>query len=314
MKALVTGGAGFLGSHVVEELVRRGYAVTAFDNLSSGRVAFLAPLIDAGKVHLWHGDVRDDGLIFTGYDIVMHLAAEPYIPACFDRPVQFFETNAHGTLNVLLAARTAKKVLVVSSSEVYGTGPGHSMDEQTPVNPQSTYAVTKLAGDRLALTLHKEHGIPSVIVRPFNVYGPRETQPYVIPEIIAQADRNGGRLVLGNIGSVRDFSFVADTAAALCDLAEQGVPGEVYNWGSGEVHTIQGVAQAVCESMGLEAVIEFDEAKLRPHDVTFLQADSTKATALIGARVRTPLSEGIDRTVAWYRDNGNRWSYETTRA
>jgi nucleoside-diphosphate-sugar epimerase len=244
-------------------------------------------------------------------DEVYHLAAEPYIPECYEFPEKFFKVNANGTLNVLLACKEVgiKKILYFSTSEVYGTGSG-VMDENFRLNPQSTYAVSKLAGDRLAFTLFKEQGVPTIILRQFNCYGPRETHEYIIPEIITQLTF-GNKLKLGNIKAKRDFTYVEDAANMAVELMENGIPGEVYNIGSGRAYSIETIAQTIGRIQnGKLPIIEIDKNKLRPHDVEYLRADERKAYLIIKYRPKTDLITGLSQTIQWYYDNGNKWGFE----
>jgi len=313
-KVAVIGGAGFIGSHIVEELVKQGKKVVVLDNFTSGSLKNIDTTNKNIEFELV--DIRDGvnvfASIFKEYDIeeVYHLAAEPYIPECYERPEEFFDVNAVGTMNVLLACKKAgvKKILYWSSSEVYGTGSG-SMDESYPLNPQSTYAVSKLAGDRLAFTLHKEQGIPVVILRQFNVYGKRETHEYVIPEIISQLSK-GDTLNLGNIEAKRDFIYAEDAAKMAVELMEKGEVGEVYNLGSGNTYSIREIALTIAEIMGREPTIKIDESRLRPHDVNYLKSDNTKVYSIIKGRPQTSLKEGLKKTIDWFFENGGEWGWE----
>ena len=187
---LVTGGAGFIGSTLVRELIKVGANVIVYDNLLYGDKYNLSDI--EKDMTLVIGDVISGKIFDTlkkyNIDYVFNLAAEPYIPHSYDNPEKFFQVNVNGTINLLSACRTfnVKRIIHVSTSEVYGTGQIIPMNEKHPLNPLSTYAVSKLAGDRAAFVFSYERNIPVVIVRPFNSYGPRETQPYIIPEIIRQ--------------------------------------------------------------------------------------------------------------------------------
>ncbi len=307
----VIGGAGFIGSHVVDELVSRGNNVLVLDNFVSGAMK------NINKKAEWIDfDIRSSPLILSSIlrnveiDEVYHLAAEPYIPESYERPRDFFDVNAIGTMNVLIASGLAdvRRVMYWSTSEVYGTGSG-KMDETFPLNPQSTYAVSKMAGDRLALTLFKEKNIPVIILRQFNVYGPRETHEYVIPEIISQLSK-GDTLMLGNIKAKRDFLYVEDEARMVVELMEKGVPGEVYNLGSEETYSIEYIASVIADVMRREPKIKIDPRRLRPFDVEYLRSDNSKVYRIIKSRPKVNFRDGIKKLVKWFYDNGMTWGFE----
>lgn len=307
----VIGGAGFIGSHVVDKLVNQGHNVLVIDNLSSGsrgNINKLADFKDFDITKPW-GELAEI-LQNTWIEEVYHLAAEPYIPECYEFPDKFFQVNANGTLNVLLACKEAgiKRVLYWSSSEVYGTGKG-KMSENFPLNPQSTYAVSKLAGDRLAFTFYKEHKLPVIILRQFNTYGPRETHEYVIPEIISQLCKEKD-LKLGNIKSQRDFMYVEDAAEIAIELIEKGTPGAVYNLGSGNAYSIERLAAGIGKLMKINPTIRIDKKKLRPYDVEYLCCDNSKIFKKIEQRPRTSIKTGLERTIIWYYGNGKKWGFE----
>lgn len=317
-RVVVTGGAGFFGSHLCEEFLARGYEVTAIDNLKYGRWNFVPS--DCKKIQ---ADISSPVCCeaIAGATHVVHAAAEPFIPACYNSPGLFVNTNILGTTSVLDFCRAGmavgfQRVLVISSSEVYGTAQTRPMTEEHRLNPQSTYATSKLAAERLAVNMFHEQGVPVVILRPFNMYGPRLVQNYVIPEIIAQAHRSAdGRLSLGNVDSVRDFSYVADTAWVAAEILTKGKLGGTYHYGSGEPISIRRIVELVGEVLGKKLTIEIDPKKLRPHDVTHLEADSSKISWKIGKmRERTPFSVGLMRTVEWFIENGAKWPWEDRQA
>ncbi len=308
-KVLITGGAGFIGSHLVEECLSRGWEVHVLDSLVSGKASY----IHHPGVVLYTESIVARIEIDEVFDYVFHLAAEPYIPYSYMAPRLFCETNIIGTLSVLdYAKRTGvKRVLVVSTSEVYGTcSPGTELTEKSPLNPISTYAVTKLAADRLSIARWHEDKVPVIIFRPFNCFGPRATQEYVIPEIIAQAIR-GDTIKLGNTESVRDFSYVADTAWAMAECIEKGTLGEVYHYGSGLYRDIGSIVVDVENILNKRLKIVRDEGRFRPVDVTWLWADNSKFDSLpVGEHYDTVFFTGLQKTIEWFQNNGNRWAYE----
>ena len=192
---LVTGGAGFIGSELVNQLIREGAIVTVLDNFSSGKKHYLP---NHKKLKIVKGDVVNENLVkrtVKDQEIIFNLAALPFIPDSYYYPTTFFQVNTIGTMNVLWSAiksRSVDSFVQISTSEVYGSAQYHPMDENHPTAPYSSYAVSKLSADRATFTLHKENGFPGIVIRPFNTYGPRFTEPYIIPEIISQI-KNGNK-------------------------------------------------------------------------------------------------------------------------
>jgi dTDP-glucose 4,6-dehydratase len=314
-KVLVTGGAGFMGSALVRVLADEGYKVFSYDNFATGTASNLKGIIPGDRSI--RGDV--EGWKFARTlsaiepDIVYHLAADPYIPLSYDHPERFVRTNFQGTLNVLMTCKTfeVKRIIHYSTSEVYGSAKSIPMNEGHPTAPQSVYAVSKLAADYLCQVLAKEQDIPVVVVRPFNCYGPRETHPYVIPEIMSQLSRND-QLVLGNLEARRDFTYVDDTARAVSILATtEGIEGEVFNVGSGKDYSVKELADEISMIMkGAPAKITVDKRRLRPYDVTRLLCDSSKLQKLARWAPETTLKDGLRKTVEWYKANGSVWEWE----
>ncbi len=304
-----------MGSALVRRLVQEEWDVYAYDNFATGAAANLKSVIP--NDHVIRGDVESwkfmKTLSTTKPDMLYHLAADPYIPLSYDYPERFMRTNFQGTLNVLMTAKTfeVKRIMHYSTSEVYGSAQTSAMDEKHPTLPHSVYAVSKLAGDQLCRVLAKAQGVPVVIVRPFNCYGPRETHPYVIPEIIAQLARSD-EVILGNLEARRDFNYVDDTARAVSMLATKGgIEGEVFNVGSGRDYSVKELAEATSAIMrNGPARIRLDKGRLRPYDVTRLICDNTKVTNLTGWKPEVTLEDGLRRTVEWYRENGSTWEWE----
>jgi nucleoside-diphosphate-sugar epimerase len=229
-------------------------------------------------------------------------------------PERFFDINVGGTLNLLRAAQalSIKRMLYISSTEVYGEAPSPKCDEKTELNPVNTYAVSKVAADRLCHTYYLEHGTPVVIARIFNCYGPRETEPYVIPEIIAQLHR-GPRVALGNIKAERDFTFVHDTANALISVLASDMPdGDVVNVGSDTSFSVEWLARKLAEIMGVNALeIVTDPARLRRKDIDRFRCNNRKLLKYTDWRPTVGINEGLKTTVDWFRANGARWSWES---
>ena len=312
---LVTGGAGFIGSTLVRELIKAGANVIVYDNLLYGDKYNLSEI--EKDMTLVIGDVISGKIFDTlkkyNIDYVFNLAAEPYIPHSYDNPEKFFQVNVNGTINLLSACRTfnVKRIIHVSTSEVYGTGQIIPMNEKHPLNPLSTYAVSKLAGDRAAFVFSYERNIPVVIVRPFNSYGPRETQPYIIPEIIRQLF-NAKTLHLGNIDAKRDFTYVEDTALGMISAMTSNLTkGEVVNIGSNKSYSIKDIAILIGKEFGYDNIdIQIDKTRLRPLDVELLESDYSKINKLTGWKPTVDIKEGLKRTVQWYLNHGKEWSWE----
>jgi nucleoside-diphosphate-sugar epimerase len=314
---MVAGGAGFVGSAIVRELLRRGSTVVCYDNYLHGHPAHVAGL--SGPFAAIHGDVRDDWSLFKALrdhqvEYIIDCVGDTFVPTAYIMPERFFDINVSGTLNLLRAAEalSIKRMLYISSTEVYGETPARKCDEKTELNPFNTYAVSKVAADRLCHTYYLEHGVRVVIARIFNCYGPRETEPYVIPEIIAQLHR-GPRIALGNIKAVRDFTFVHDTANALISvLASDVSDGDVINIGSDTSFSVEWLARKLAEIMGVNSLeIVVDPARLRRKDIECFRCDNRKLLKYTDWRPTVGIDEGLNTTVEWFRANGGRWSWES---
>lgn len=311
VKVLVTGGAGFLGSEVVKQLSRHKAQVTVFDDFSSGRIKYVNGL---DKMKIVKGDICDEEAVaevVKNQELVYNLAALPFIPDCYYHPEQFFKVNAMGTVNVMMKSirsETVERFVHISSSEVYGTAKYVPMDEHHPTLPHSTYAVSKLAGDRAVFALHKEHDFPATIVRPFNCYGPNITQPYIVPEIILQLLGHDDNILLGNVESSRDFTFVSDTARGiiLASIRKEAV-GETVNLGSGRDTKIKDLALLVAKLMGKKTRITQDASRFRPYDVERLVCDNIKAQRILGWKPTVSLEEGLKKTIDWVVKNSLRF-------
>ncbi|MEM2159942.1 MAG: GDP-mannose 4,6-dehydratase [Candidatus Nitrosotenuis sp.] len=303
---LVTGGAGFIGNEVVRQLLDKGATVTVFDNFSSGKQNYLP---NHKKLKIINGNITNENdikKVIKNQEAVINLAALPFIPDSYNHPADFFNVNTMGSVNMILESirsRTVDIFVQISTSEVYGTAQKIPMNENHPTFPHSTYAVSKLAADRAAFTLHKEHNFPSVIIRPFNSYGPRFTQPYIIPEIIQQISKNNS-LKLGNVKSSRDFTFVSDTACAiLAATKEKKAIGEVINIGSGFDITILKLANTILRLSNMKSKIIYDKNRKRPFDVNKLVCDNSKAKRILKWKPTTSLEDGLKQTLAWAKNN-----------
>jgi dTDP-glucose 4,6-dehydratase len=312
-RVLVTGAGGFIGSHLVEALAARHASVRALLKYNSGHyegsIGFVDPAV-LERVDLQFGDVRDPAAVrelLDGVDTVFHLAALISIPYSYAHPAEVVETNVGGTLHVLLAARERglRRVVLTSTSEVYGTAQRAPIDEEHPLNPQSPYAATKIAADMLGLSFQKAYGLPVSIVRPFNTYGPRQSARAIIPTIITQA-LTQAQLRLGALDPRRDFTFVEDTVEGfLAAAATDRTVGEIVNFGAGRSISVGELAQLVLDLAGRRVPVVTDEARLRPaaSEVRELCADSRRARELTGWEPLVPLREGLQRTIAWIGDH-----------
>ena len=309
-RILVTGGAGFLGSSVVRELCHASANVTVLDNFSSGKKEYLDNVTRTNGLSVVEGDICDPSTVeksMRGIELVIHLAALPFIPDSYYHPQDFFRTNVNGTINLLLAASKADSVerfVYISSSEVYGSAKQVPMDENHPILPHSSYAASKLAADRVTFTMGKELGLPIVIVRPFNTFGPNITQPYIVPEIIAQGMAGSGELMLGNTKAQRDLTYVDDTARGIVLSAiKPQAEGEVINLGSGSSISVHDLALRITSLMGKKAAIRNDTSRLRPFDVENLVCDNSKAKMILKWSPLISLDDGLRRTIDWVRSN-----------
>lgn len=311
---VVTGAGGFIGSHLVEQLIAEGAHVRAMLRYTSrGQRGCLDLLPDASleQIAITMGDVRDfDAVreVVRGADAVFHLAALIGIPYSYEHPQEVIDTNIIGTSNVLIAAKelgTVERIVLTSTSEVYGSALRVPMDEEHPLQAQSPYSATKIAGDALGLSFHRSFAMPVMIVRPFNAYGPRQSARAVIPAIITQAV-SGKTLRLGTLDTTRDFTFVADTARGFLTVgAADAALGEVVNVGSGKEVSIREIVRKVGEITGRELIVEGDQQRMRPakSEVSRLLSDSSKAERLAGWRAEVSLDDGLRRTVDWIREH-----------
>jgi NAD dependent epimerase/dehydratase len=309
-QVLVTGGEGFIGSHLCERLVREGADVRALVHYNPfGRVGWLADAQDDVEILL--GDVRDGDRVqqaVDGCDVVFHLAALIGIPYSYEAAESYVQTNVTGTHLVAQACRRAGvgRMVHTSTSETYGTALRVPIDEDHPLQPQSPYSASKIGGDMMALSFHHAFELPVAVVRPFNTYGPRQSTRAVIPTILAQLHSGAKEIRLGTTTPTRDFNYVEDTvggflAVAACDRAV----GQVVNVGSGREITIGDLFQLLVDISGCDAEIVVDESRIRPSgsEVERLWCDNTRAREWAGWEPQVTLEEGLRRTSDWVREH-----------
>jgi NAD dependent epimerase/dehydratase len=311
-RVLVTGAAGFIGSHLVEELVKKGARVRALARYNSrndwGMLEVLPKQIKQ-SVEVVTGDVCDYDRIcnlIKGCDYVFHLAALIPIPYSYLAPTSFFETNTLGTVNVLNACRdSVERMVHTSTSETYGTAEYVPIDEKHPLKAQSPYAASKIGADKAVESFHRSFGMPVVTVRPFNTYGPRQSARAVVPTIISQALAKN-EVALGSLKPVRDFNYVMDTVSGFILAAEsEHAVGEVINIGSGKGHTIGEVVENVGQLCGGKLKIARDRRRVRKNtsEVMELVCDNSKARELLGWKPKFSLNRGLKNTINYISRN-----------
>lgn len=325
-KIFVTGADGFIGSHLVESLVRRNYNVRAFvqyNSFNSWGWLDRSPREVRENLDVVAGDIRDPNGVrnaMKGCDHVLHLAALIAIPFSYRSPDTYIDTNVKGTLNIVQAARelNVQKVIHTSTSEVYGTARYVPISETHPLTPQSPYSASKIAADQIALSFWHAFATPVVVLRPFNTYGPRQSARAVIPTIITQLVAGQNVLKLGALNPTRDFSYVQDTADGFIAALESDAGlGEVVNLGSGFEISIGDTVKLIVDLMQAQAEIEEESIRLRPHasEVYRLFADNSKARQLFGWQPlyggRDGFRRGLGETISWFTKAENLNEYKT---
>lgn len=315
-KVLVTGADGFIGSHLTEDLLEKGYEVKAFTLYNSfntwGWLDSL-PKEKLGQIEIYCGDVRDPNGVreaMRGVDIVFHLAALIAIPFSYHSPDSYVDTNIKGTLNVLQAARelATERVLVTSTSEVYGTAQYVPIDEKHPFQGQSPYSATKIGADRLAESFYRSFRLPVSIVRPFNTYGPRQSARAVIPTVITQLLAGRKEIKLGALTPTRDFNYVKDTTAGFIAIAESDQTiGEEINIATQKEISIGELAGEIITQINPKARIICDEERLRPEksEVNRLLGSNEKIKKLTDWKPQYTFEQGIAETIEWIGNHLN---------
>lgn len=312
-KVLITGGGGFIGSRLVEVLMRSGAQVRAFVRYNSrgdaGLLRSLSPFV-LGGIEIIPGDLRDEDAVrkaVHGQEIVFHLGALISIPYSYLHPAEVAATNVMGTLNVLLACRDlgVERLVHTSTSEVYGTARVAPISESHPLQGQSPYSASKIGADKLAESFYCAYDLPVITVRPFNTYGPAQSARAVIPTIITQA-LTRDTIHLGNLDSTRDFTYVDDTVDGFLRAAESATGlGEVFNLGTGEEIRIGDLAEKVIAMVGRDVKIDTQVERLRPEksEVMRLISDNSRAREVLGWAPAISLDEGLKRTIHWISEN-----------
>jgi NAD dependent epimerase/dehydratase len=311
-RVLVTGGEGFIGSHLVEQLVEAGAQVRVLPYYNAfGRWGWLDGLDIVDQLEILPGDVRDGDRVMqavAGCDVVFHLAALIGIPYSYEAPESYVQTNVTGTYNVANACRhhNVSRLVHTSTSEVYGTARRVPIAEDHPLQPQSPYSASKIGGDMMALSFFHAFELPVAVVRPFNTYGPRQSTRAVIPTILAQLLAGADTVRLGTTTPTRDFTFAADTAAGFMAVAQcDQALGEVVNVGSGQEISIGDLVDKLIAITGSSAEVVVDDQRVRPagSEVERLLCDNTRAREWAGWTPTVSLDDGLRRTADWLRDN-----------
>lgn len=320
-KILVTGSDGFIGSHLVEKLIEKNYRVRAFvfyNSFNSYGWLDSLPKETLRKVEVFSGDVRDPNGVrnaVKGCDAVMHLAALIGIPFSYHSPDSYVDTNVKGTLNILNACRdyNVGKVLITSTSEVYGTARYVPIDEEHPLQGQSPYSATKIGADQMALSFYRSFNLPVTIVRPFNTYGPRQSARAVIPTIITQILAGKREIKLGSLYPTRDLVYVKDTAEGFIEiLRSDNTLGEVINIATQSEISIKGLVNKISDMLDIKIKIISDGERVRPSksEVERLLGGNKKIKKLTKWKQRYSFEKGLKETIEWFKNKNNLEQYK----
>jgi len=319
MKVLVTGADGFIGSHLTESLLKDGYPVRALAQYNSfNNWGWLEDIRQNSNLEIVCGDVRDPNYcreISKGIDVIFHLAALIAIPYSYIAPESYIETNVKGTLNICQAAKdnSVKRILVTSTSEVYGTAQYVPIDEKHPLQPQSPYSASKIGADAIAMSFYNAFKLPLTIVRPFNTYGPRQSARAVIPTIITQIASGMKEIKLGDTSPTRDFNYVKDICQGFILLSQcDKAIGETVNIGSNYEISIKETFELIKDIMHSDASLVTDEKRIRPEksEVFRLWCDNSKIKTLTGFEPKYSIKEGLEKTVEWFINPQNLAKYK----
>ncbi|MBP2691610.1 MAG: SDR family NAD(P)-dependent oxidoreductase [Muribaculaceae bacterium] len=316
---LVTGADGFIGSHLTEHLLAKGYKVRALAQYNSFNNWGWLEGIKSERLEVLCGDVRDSDfcrLLCEGCGTVFHLAALIAIPYSYVAPDSYVDTNIKGSLNMCQAARAASvdRIVVTSTSEVYGTALQVPIAETHPRQPQSPYSATKIGADAIAESFYNAFGLPVVIARPFNTYGPRQSARAIIPTIIGQIAAGERRIKVGDLSPTRDFNYVDDTCRGFIALAEaEGIEGRNINIATGTEISMADTLRLIARLMDADVEYVVDQQRIRPSksEVRRLCGDNSLITSLTPWRPEVSIEEGLRRTIEWFCDPTNLAKYKT---
>ncbi|MBT4732775.1 SDR family NAD(P)-dependent oxidoreductase [Candidatus Woesearchaeota archaeon] len=319
-RVLVTGADGFIGSQLVEMLVKGGYKVKALSQYNSfNNWGWLENVVCKGEIEVLTGDIRDPHFckhIVKDVDIIYHLAALIAIPYSYIAPDSYVDTNIKGTLNICQAAKENGNIQIIhtSTSEVYGTAQYVPIDENHPIQPQSPYSATKIAADAMAMSFYNAFDLPVTIARPFNTYGPRQSARAVIPTIITQIASGANEIKLGDVTPTRDFNYVDDTCRGFIELAEcDDAIGQTVNIGSNFEISIRDTLNIIKELMNSDVKFIVDKDRIRPSksEVFRLWCDNSKIERLTGFKPQVHIKEGLQRTIDWITQPDNLKNYKS---
>lgn len=313
-KVLVTGGTGFIGSHLCETLVESGYDVTAYDQYNSNNSwNWLENSTRKKDIKVVLGDIRDAEHLkkhVRENNIIFHLAALIGIPYSYENPSAYIETNVKGTLNVLNSSRdqNISDIIITSTSEVYGKAQYDKIDEKHPIEALSPYAASKISQDQLSLSFYKSFQSPVKIIRPFNVFGPRQSSRAIIPTIISQILNKNKEIVVGNVHPKRDFTFVKDTCAAFVELLNsKNLYGEIVNVGSNQSITVEELISKIQSILGsnLKTIVKNDRVRVSTSEVDHLHCNNEKILKDTNWKPKVDLTSGLTETIKWIKKNIN---------
>ena len=320
-KALITGADGFIGSHLTEMLVSRGYQVKALSQYNSfNNWGWLEDIYCMDQIKVLTGDIRDPHYckhIIQNVDIIFHLAALIAIPYSYVAPNSYVDTNIKGTLNICQAAKENGNIRVIhtSTSEVYGTAHYVPIDEKHPLQPQSPYSASKIAADAMAMSFFNAFELPVTIARPFNTYGPRQSARAVIPTIITQIANGMKEIKLGDVSPTRDFNYVEDTCRGFIALAETDQTiGETVNIGSNFEISVGDMLNIIKKLMNSDVQFIRDNQRIRPKksEVLRLWCDNTQIEKITGFKPLVDIHQGLQKTIDWFTSEGNLSKYKSS--
>ena len=314
MKILVTGSSGFIGSHLTEYLVKKGYKVVAFDRYNlNNHYGWLENSKFKKKIEFILGDIRDYDSVnkaMKGCDTVMHLAALGGIPYSYISPTAYIKTNLEGTFNILESAKNLKfkQIIITSTSEVYGTAKKKQLNEKDELKAQSPYAASKIAADQLALSYFRSFNLPVKIIRPFNTYGPRQSARAVIPTIITQAILKKKIIKIGNLNSIRDFLYVEDLCSAFEKVYKsKKLYGEIVNVGSNSEISIKNLISKISKILKIKLKTSVEKKRIRPKksEVSRLKCDNKKLKKITNWKPKYKLDDGLKKLINWLKKDNN---------